>query len=162
MRAPSLLILAPPTCCAVICGCLRLTPETHCRQVLHITTRKSPCGEGTNTWDRFEMRCAIPPHWSLLQAQPPAPCTRSESCTSAGRWRCFACRLACSPAGSANDRYDLHCVFAMQDPQAPHRPAQPGGRGEADHQHLHRARSRGRGHHRRRLSLLSGGGGIRR
>ena len=26
-------------------------------KVLHITTRKSPCGEGTNTWDRFEMRC---------------------------------------------------------------------------------------------------------
>merc|ERR550514_2209257 len=23
---------------------------------LNITTRKSPCGEGTNTWDRFEMR----------------------------------------------------------------------------------------------------------
>lgn len=21
-------------------------------KVLHITTRKSPCGEGTNTWDR--------------------------------------------------------------------------------------------------------------
>ena len=27
-------------------------------KVLHITTRKSPCGEGTNTWDRFEMRYA--------------------------------------------------------------------------------------------------------
>ncbi|EFA81372.1 40S ribosomal protein S20 [Heterostelium album PN500] len=25
-------------------------------RVLRITTRKSPCGEGTNTWDRFEMR----------------------------------------------------------------------------------------------------------
>eukprot|EP00178_Gracilaria_changii_P007740 TRINITY_DN24234_c0_g2_i2.p2 TRINITY_DN24234_c0_g2~~TRINITY_DN24234_c0_g2_i2.p2 ORF type:complete len:118 (+),score=22.79 TRINITY_DN24234_c0_g2_i2:28-381(+) len=25
-------------------------------KVLHITTRKSPCGNGTNTWDRFEMR----------------------------------------------------------------------------------------------------------
>ena len=23
---------------------------------LRITTRKSPCGEGTNTWDRFQMR----------------------------------------------------------------------------------------------------------
>jgi small subunit ribosomal protein S20e len=22
---------------------------------LHITTRKSPCGEGTNTWDKFEI-----------------------------------------------------------------------------------------------------------
>lgn len=59
--------ISPATCSAVIGGCLRLTPETHCRQVLHITTRKSPCGEGTNTWDRFEMRCAIPPHSSLFQ-----------------------------------------------------------------------------------------------
>ena len=25
-------------------------------KVLRIVTRKSPCGEGTNTWDRFEMR----------------------------------------------------------------------------------------------------------
>ncbi|KAF3439995.1 hypothetical protein FNV43_RR18273 [Rhamnella rubrinervis] len=25
-------------------------------KVLHITTRKYPCGEGTNTWDRFELR----------------------------------------------------------------------------------------------------------
>jgi len=25
-------------------------------KVLRITTRKSPCGEGTNTWDRFELR----------------------------------------------------------------------------------------------------------
>jgi len=25
-------------------------------KVLRITTRKSPCGEGSNTWDRFEMR----------------------------------------------------------------------------------------------------------
>ncbi|DBA04617.1 TPA: hypothetical protein N0F65_012200 [Lagenidium giganteum] len=25
-------------------------------KILHLTTRKSPCGEGTNTYDRFEMR----------------------------------------------------------------------------------------------------------
>eukprot|EP00470_Lotharella_oceanica_P005983 CAMPEP_0170178102 /NCGR_PEP_ID=MMETSP0040_2-20121228/11668_1 /TAXON_ID=641309 /ORGANISM="Lotharella oceanica, Strain CCMP622" /LENGTH=123 /DNA_ID=CAMNT_0010421063 /DNA_START=15 /DNA_END=386 /DNA_ORIENTATION=- len=25
-------------------------------KVLRITTRKSPCGEGTNTWDRYQMR----------------------------------------------------------------------------------------------------------
>ena len=25
-------------------------------KTLRITTRKSPCGEGTNTWDRYEMR----------------------------------------------------------------------------------------------------------
>ncbi|EFC39312.1 predicted protein [Naegleria gruberi] len=24
-------------------------------KILKITTRKSPCGEGTNTWDKFEM-----------------------------------------------------------------------------------------------------------
>jgi len=35
---------------------------------LRITCRKSPCGEGTNTWDRWEMRI----HKRLLdlQAQP--------------------------------------------------------------------------------------------
>ena len=32
-------------------GPVRLPTKT-----LTITTRKSPCGEGTNTWDRFEMR----------------------------------------------------------------------------------------------------------
>eukprot|EP00299_Pterocystis_sp_00344_P007756 c2662_g1_i1.p1 GENE.c2662_g1_i1~~c2662_g1_i1.p1 ORF type:complete len:119 (+),score=26.72 c2662_g1_i1:43-399(+) len=25
-------------------------------KILRLTVRKSPCGEGTNTWDRFEMR----------------------------------------------------------------------------------------------------------
>merc|ERR1711943_88655 len=25
-------------------------------KILRVTCRKSPCGEGTNTWDRFEMR----------------------------------------------------------------------------------------------------------
>lgn len=25
-------------------------------KILRLTTRKSPCGEGTNSWDRFEMR----------------------------------------------------------------------------------------------------------
>ena len=25
-------------------------------KTLHITTRKTPCGEGSKTWDRFEMR----------------------------------------------------------------------------------------------------------
>mmetsp|Transcript_13600 Transcript_13600/g.20606 ORF Transcript_13600/g.20606 Transcript_13600/m.20606 type:complete len:118 (+) Transcript_13600:45-398(+) len=32
-------------------GPIRLPTST-----LRITTRKSPCGEGTNTWDRFQMR----------------------------------------------------------------------------------------------------------
>ena len=25
-------------------------------KILRVTTRKSPCGQGTNTWDRYEMR----------------------------------------------------------------------------------------------------------
>lgn len=25
-------------------------------KILRVTCRKSPCGEGTNTWDRYEMR----------------------------------------------------------------------------------------------------------
>lgn len=37
-------------------------------KVLHITTRKSPAGEGTNTWDRFEMRI----HKRLLDLHSPA------------------------------------------------------------------------------------------
>lgn len=28
-------------------------------KTLRVTTRKSPCGEGTNTWDTFEMRCVV-------------------------------------------------------------------------------------------------------
>ena len=34
-----------------VAGPVRLPTKT-----LSITTRKSPCGEGTNTWDRFEMK----------------------------------------------------------------------------------------------------------
>ena len=39
---------------------------------LRITTRKSPCGEGTNTWDRFEMRihkCVDAREWELGAAR---------------------------------------------------------------------------------------------
>ena len=35
---------------------------------LRITTRKSPCGEGTNTWDRFEMRI----HKRLIDLHSPS------------------------------------------------------------------------------------------
>uniref|UniRef100_A0A7S0N541 Small ribosomal subunit protein uS10 domain-containing protein n=1 Tax=Pyramimonas obovata TaxID=1411642 RepID=A0A7S0N541_9CHLO len=35
---------------------------------LTITTRKSPCGEGTNTWDRLEMRI----HKRLIDLHSPA------------------------------------------------------------------------------------------
>jgi len=37
-------------------------------KVLRITTRKSPCGEGTNTWDRFELRI----HERLIDLHSPA------------------------------------------------------------------------------------------
>lgn len=37
-------------------------------KTLRITTRKSPCGEGTNTWDRFEMRI----HKRLIDLKAPA------------------------------------------------------------------------------------------
>merc|ERR1711944_106704 len=44
-------------------GPMRLPTKT-----LRITTRKSPCGEGTNTWDRFEMRI----HKRLIDLRSPA------------------------------------------------------------------------------------------
>ena len=44
-------------------GPVRLPTRT-----LRITTRKSPCGEGTNTWDRFEMRI----HKRLIDLHAPA------------------------------------------------------------------------------------------
>jgi small subunit ribosomal protein S20e len=37
-------------------------------KTLRITTRKSPCGEGTNTWDRFELRV----HKRLIDLHSPA------------------------------------------------------------------------------------------
>mmetsp|Transcript_7089 Transcript_7089/g.8973 ORF Transcript_7089/g.8973 Transcript_7089/m.8973 type:complete len:116 (-) Transcript_7089:736-1083(-) len=37
-------------------------------KVLRLTTRKSPCGEGTNTWDRFEMRI----HKRLIDLKSPS------------------------------------------------------------------------------------------
>ena len=37
-------------------------------KVLRITTRKTPCGEGSKTWDRFEMRI----HKRLIDLQSPA------------------------------------------------------------------------------------------
>ncbi|KAK4538125.1 hypothetical protein CDCA_CDCA16G4150 [Cyanidium caldarium] len=40
---------------------------------LRITTRKSPCGEGTNTWDRYEMRI----HKRLIDLEAPAEVVKS-------------------------------------------------------------------------------------
>eukprot|EP00999_Lentomonas_sp_LEN2_P001574 NODE_2639_length_529_cov_113.330846_g2589_i0.p1 GENE.NODE_2639_length_529_cov_113.330846_g2589_i0~~NODE_2639_length_529_cov_113.330846_g2589_i0.p1 ORF type:complete len:127 (+),score=22.21 NODE_2639_length_529_cov_113.330846_g2589_i0:75-455(+) len=44
-------------------GPVRLPTKT-----LRITCRKSPCGEGTNTWDRFEMRV----HKRLIDLNSPS------------------------------------------------------------------------------------------
>ena len=44
-------------------GPVRLPTKT-----LRITTRKAPSGEGTNTWDRFEMRI----HKRLIDLQAPS------------------------------------------------------------------------------------------
>lgn len=37
-------------------------------KILRITTRKAPSGEGTNTWDRFEMRI----HKRLIDLHAPS------------------------------------------------------------------------------------------
>ena len=37
-------------------------------KVLKLTVRKSPCGEGTNTWDRFQLRV----HKRLIDLHSPA------------------------------------------------------------------------------------------
>merc|ERR1712054_4798 len=44
-------------------GPVRLPTKT-----LRVTVRKSPCGEGTNTWDRFEMRV----HKRLIDLHSPS------------------------------------------------------------------------------------------
>jgi len=41
-------------------------------KVLRITTRKTPCGEGTKTWDRFEMRI----HKRLIDLKAPSDIVR--------------------------------------------------------------------------------------
>merc|ERR1711865_249407 len=46
-----------------VSGPVRLPTKT-----LRVTVRKSPCGEGTNTWDRYEMRV----HKRLLDLHSPS------------------------------------------------------------------------------------------
>lgn len=41
-------------------------------KTLRVTTRKSPCGEGTNTWDRFELRI----HKRLIDLVSPSSVVR--------------------------------------------------------------------------------------
>jgi small subunit ribosomal protein S20e len=45
---------------------------------LRITTRKSPCGEGTNTWDRFEMRI----HKRIIDLEAPTDIVKSITAVS--------------------------------------------------------------------------------
>ena len=42
-------------------------------KILRITTRKSPCGEGSKTWDRFEMRI----HKRIIDLHAPAEVVKS-------------------------------------------------------------------------------------
>jgi small subunit ribosomal protein S20e len=42
-------------------------------KVLRITTRKTPCGEGTKTWDRFEMRI----HKRIIDLHAPTDVVKS-------------------------------------------------------------------------------------
>ena len=74
LRAPPSLARLPSAVCADLIkgakdkrlkvkGPVRLPTKT-----LRITTRKSPCGEGTNTWDRFEMRI----HKRLIDLHSPS------------------------------------------------------------------------------------------
>ena len=51
-----------------VAGPVRLPTRT-----LRITTRKTPCGEGSKTWDRFEMRI----HKRLIDLHSPAETVRS-------------------------------------------------------------------------------------
>ena len=60
----------PPVCAELINGAKEKNlkhsgPVRLPTKVLRITTRKSPCGEGTNTWDRFEMRVTLTSTHSL-------------------------------------------------------------------------------------------------
>lgn len=52
-------------------GPVRLPTKT-----LRLTVRKSPCGEGTNTWDRYEMRI----HKRLIDLRSPADVVKQIVC----------------------------------------------------------------------------------
>jgi len=45
-------------------------------KVLRITTRKSPCGEGSKTWDRYEMRI----HKRLIDLLSPSEIVKQIVC----------------------------------------------------------------------------------
>ena len=73
-------MLVPPSSFAAVCADLKRGAEEKGlkgkvagpvrlpTKVLHITTRKTPCGEGSKTWDRFEMRI----HKRIIDLHSPA------------------------------------------------------------------------------------------
>jgi hypothetical protein len=92
-------------------------------KVLRITTRKAPSGQGTNTYDRFELRYVVGASHEAVQKLPA---------------RVPACACACTAALFAVSRPARTLSLPVplpQHPQAPDRPALPGGRREADHFH---------------------------
>ena len=55
-------------------------------KVLRITTRKTPCGEGSKSWDRFEMRI----HKRIIDLHAAADVVKSSAWRGRGvaaRWR---------------------------------------------------------------------------
>ena len=61
-----------------VAGPVRLPTKT-----LRITTRKTPCGEGSKTWDRFEMRI----HKRIIDLNAPTEVVKSEYCARAALQR---------------------------------------------------------------------------
>ena len=73
MLSASRVLLAPPVCADLIRGSKEKNlkvkgPVRMPTKRLTITTRKAPCGEGTNTFDKFEMRI----HKRLIDMHAPA------------------------------------------------------------------------------------------
>ena len=130
-----------------VSGPVRL-PTKH----LRIVTRKSPCGEGTNTWDRCVALCvflspslSLSPSSSLSLSLSLSPSSSPSLSLS-----------VCDRAVLFGSRSALLSLFRPQlrdaHPQAHHRPALPDRDRQADHGHHHRAGSRGGGHCPQRLS----------
>jgi ribosomal protein uS10 len=90
-------------------------------KVLRITTRKSPCGEGTNTWDRFEMRI----HKRLIDLHSPADVVKQITSI-----RCVLCngRAAGQEGrgrGRGRSRPDPTTLPALRRSTAPNATARP-------------------------------------
>ena len=84
----SLFVILPHLVCADL---IRSAKEEHLRvkgpirmptKILKITMRKTPCGEGSKTWDRFEMRI----HKRVIDLHSPAETVKKivSSCVCCG------------------------------------------------------------------------------